>query len=310
MGESRQELVAWINELLLLDITKVEQCGTGAIYCQIYDSIFRDVPMSKVKFDVSSEYQYLNNFKVLQGIFTRHKIDRPLETARMAKCRLQDNLEFLQWTRRYWDAHYDGTPYDPVARRNGQDVAQPAGGARSSSRAATGSRASHRPPPTASATSSTSRPAVASASASRVSSTGAFARAAVGGSGSGIGGAASRNQVKQLNDKIDELTKTNNDLVEATQVVEAVRDFYFGKLRAIEVLVQTASEDLQKENEGKANEEEDELSNEVGKLTLDEKYVQLVEDITEILYSLEDGFEIPDEGAEEQQELVEEEDEF
>lgn len=270
--------------------------------------------MSKVKFDVSSEYQYLNNFKVLQGIFTRHKIDRPLETARMAKCRLQDNLEFLQWTRRYWDAHYDGTPYDPVARRSGQDVSHSAGGARSSSRAATGSRASHRPAASAAsrpAVASSSRPAAASSSASRISNTGGFPRSSSGGSGPGIGGPAARNQIKQLNDKIDSLTEANNDLVEANQVVEAVRDFYFGKLRAIEVLVQAASEDLQKDTEAKAGEEEeDELSNEVGKLTLDEKYTQLVEDITEILYSLEDGFEIPDEGIEEHEEVAEEEDEF
>lgn len=42
MGESRQELLAWLNNLLQLNITKVEQCGTGAALCQIYDSIFRE----------------------------------------------------------------------------------------------------------------------------------------------------------------------------------------------------------------------------------------------------------------------------
>jgi RP/EB family microtubule-associated protein len=34
------ELLAWLNELLQLSYTKVEQCGTGAAYCQIMDSIF------------------------------------------------------------------------------------------------------------------------------------------------------------------------------------------------------------------------------------------------------------------------------
>jgi hypothetical protein len=29
MGESRQELLAWLNNLLQLNVTKVEQCGTG-----------------------------------------------------------------------------------------------------------------------------------------------------------------------------------------------------------------------------------------------------------------------------------------
>lgn len=40
MGESRTELIAWVNELLQLNYTKVEQCGTGGAYCQIIDSIY------------------------------------------------------------------------------------------------------------------------------------------------------------------------------------------------------------------------------------------------------------------------------
>ena len=40
MGESRTELIAWINDLLQVNYTKIEQCGTGGAYCQIMDSIF------------------------------------------------------------------------------------------------------------------------------------------------------------------------------------------------------------------------------------------------------------------------------
>jgi hypothetical protein len=40
MGESRSELLAWLNELLQINYTKVEQCGTGAAYCQILDSVY------------------------------------------------------------------------------------------------------------------------------------------------------------------------------------------------------------------------------------------------------------------------------
>jgi hypothetical protein len=39
----------------------------SAALCQIFDSIFMDVPMSKVKFNVNSEYAYIQNFKVLQS---------------------------------------------------------------------------------------------------------------------------------------------------------------------------------------------------------------------------------------------------
>lgn len=38
-----------------------------AALCQVYDSIFMDLPMSRVKFNVNSEYAYIANFKILQS---------------------------------------------------------------------------------------------------------------------------------------------------------------------------------------------------------------------------------------------------
>lgn len=38
----------------------------------------------------------------------------------------RDNLEFLQWMKRFWDANYGGQPYDAVARRRGAAVDAPA----------------------------------------------------------------------------------------------------------------------------------------------------------------------------------------
>ncbi|KAJ3097331.1 hypothetical protein HDU97_004942 [Phlyctochytrium planicorne] len=53
MSESRTELLAWMNDLLQLGYTKVEQCGTGAAHCQIMDSIFRDVSFGFGSFERS-----------------------------------------------------------------------------------------------------------------------------------------------------------------------------------------------------------------------------------------------------------------
>lgn len=97
MGESRTELIGWINELLQLNYTKVEQCGTGGAYCQIMDSIYGelqtsaererhlrmftprpsgDVQMSRVKMNAKHEYEYIANFKVLQNVFKAKKVDK------------------------------------------------------------------------------------------------------------------------------------------------------------------------------------------------------------------------------------------
>ena len=36
----KNELLAWLNELLKLNYSKVEQCNTGAAYCQIIDAVY------------------------------------------------------------------------------------------------------------------------------------------------------------------------------------------------------------------------------------------------------------------------------
>ncbi|PWY92354.1 hypothetical protein BO70DRAFT_305738 [Aspergillus heteromorphus CBS 117.55] len=237
MGESRQELLAWINNLLQLNMTKVEQCGTGAALCQIFDSIFMDVPMSRVRFNVNTEYAYLQNFKVLQNVFAKHQVDKPIPVESLTKCRMQDNLEFLQWTKRYWDQHYPGGDYDAVSRRKASG-APPAGGA--------GPRAGAT---SASATRRGTTPTVAAGRAPRSAS-----------------GAASAANVSALTSEI----ATQK---EAIAGLEKERDFYFAKLRDIELLLQSAIEadpELEKEED------------------------TLVKHIQGILYSTEDGFEIPE----------------
>ncbi|KAL1797125.1 hypothetical protein ACET3X_003731 [Alternaria dauci] len=248
MGESRQELVAWLNNLLQLNITKVEQCGTGAALCQVFDSIFYDVPMSRVKFNANTEYAYLQNFKVLQNTFAKHQIDKPIRVESLVKCKMQDNLEFLQFVKQYWDQHFPGHDYDPVARRKGQAVASTA--------------------PRASAAASTARraPAASNTAAPRT-------RTPLASSG-GAGAAASA-----------ALREENNALKETVTGLERERDFYFSKLRDIELLIQQAME------------ADPELEKDEG----------LLKQIQNILYSTEEGFEIPPEAEGEGAEGVEEE---
>ncbi|GES58570.1 EB1 protein [Aspergillus terreus] len=238
MGESRQELLAWINSLLQLNLTKIEQCGTGAALCQIFDSIYMDVPMSRVKFNVNTEYAYLQNFKILQNVFARHQIEKPIPVQQLSKCRMQDNLEFLQWTKKFWDQHYPGGDYDAVGRR----------------------KASGAPPVSAGAP----RAGAGSAGATRRGTTptlGARPRAA--------GGGVSPSTVALQNEI--------NSQKEAIAGLEKERDFYFAKLRDIELLLQSAIEqdpELEKEEDS------------------------LVKHIQGILYSTEEGFEIPAEAEE------------
>ena len=47
------------------------------------------------------------------------KVDKPIDINKLIKGKYQDNLEFLQWMKGFFDRNYSGQEYDPVARRSG-----------------------------------------------------------------------------------------------------------------------------------------------------------------------------------------------
>ncbi|EPS42784.1 hypothetical protein H072_3226 [Dactylellina haptotyla CBS 200.50] len=227
MAESRQELLNWLNALLQLNMTKVEQCGTGAAFCQILDSIYLDLPMAKVKFNANAEWMYRDNFKVLTNAFIKHKIDKPVPVTDLVKCKMQDNLAFLQFMKRHWDSNYPGGEYDAVTRRKGQAVNPPISAPRTA-----GGPKTHRTAP---------------------QMTGSRTRTPLGGPST----TALQQEIETLRENVTGL--------------ERERDFYFSKLRDIELLVQESAE------------QEEESKDEI------------IKKVQSILYSTEDGFEIPDE---------------
>lgn len=156
---------------------------------------------------------------VSTGCFTKHHVDRTVPVEALIKCKMQDNLEFLQWTKRYWDQYYPGGEYDALSRRkaSGAPSVPAIGGA-----------------PRAAAASA---PAARRAPATGGAAGGAPRTRTPGGSG----GASAA------------LTQENNALKETVSSLERERDFYFAKLRDIEVLIQQAMDaepDLERDENG------------------------------------------------------------
>ncbi|KND05184.1 microtubule-binding protein BIM1 [Spizellomyces punctatus DAOM BR117] len=268
MGESRTELLAWLNDLLQLGYTKIEQCGTGAAHCQIMDSIYQNVPLSKVKFQAKHEYEYVANFKILQTVFDKHKIDNAIPVERLIKCRFQDNLEFLQWMKKFWDQYYPGGPYDAVGRRGGKpaDVSMRNG---SMAKGPAGT-------PSAGIKKSLSNSSVGApaSKAARTVTRGGARSPAVG---------AGRDRTAEIEAEYQKaLQEMQQQIMEAKVTVEQVekeREFYFSKLREIEIYVQQQLES----HPGPETE-------------------SILNYISGIMYKTEEGFEIPEGGVEGEQE--------
>merc|ERR1719385_708886 len=80
------------------------------------------VQVKKVKFNTKLEHEYITNFKVLQASFKKMNVDKIVPVDRLVKGRFQDNFEFLQWFKKFFDANYGGQDYDALAMRGGEEV--------------------------------------------------------------------------------------------------------------------------------------------------------------------------------------------
>merc|ERR1719495_359202 len=80
------------------------------------------IQLKKVKFDTKLEHEYINNFKILQGAFKKMNVDKIVAVDKLVKGRFQDNFEFLQWFKKFFDANYGGQEYDAQEMRGGEEV--------------------------------------------------------------------------------------------------------------------------------------------------------------------------------------------
>ncbi|CAL0305040.1 unnamed protein product [Lupinus luteus] len=215
----RNEILTWINNRLHLNLSRIEEAASGAVQCQMMDMTYPGVvPMSKVNFDAKTEYDMIQNYKVLQEVFTKLKIPKRIEVNRLVKGRPLDNLEFLQWLKRYCDSVNGGIMnenYNPVERRRkgGKDRSSKSLKSSKSLPANTlnisGSGETHTLSPNKACVPKQLRP------------------------NKGAGVANSTAEVQALSKQV-------TDLKLSVEILEKERDFYFAKLRDVEILCQAA----------------------------------------------------------------------
>jgi len=257
---SRTELIQWVNGLLAVNLTKVEQCASGAVYCQILDSCQPGtVKMAKVNWMARADHEFLPNYKILQQAFERNGIEKHIDVDKLIRAKYQDNLEFLQWMKCYWDhecAGKDPHEYDAVRGRDGRPVpawAKPLAGMpvpratgldNSVEKENVGSNrepiASGKAKVASQQRSAAPAAATGGASAARPTTPGSAGGRPVGAaSKTPRGGAPHSQEFEELRLKSADQAQEIDELKSTLDGLERERDYYFRKLRNVEILCET-----------------------------------------------------------------------
>lgn len=179
-------------------------------------------PYSKVKWDAKHEYEFVENYKILQNCFDKNGIKRHIEVGKLTKARYQDNLEFSQWLKAFFEKNHNGENYDAMGRRKNKDLFYIMGGGKI---APPSSQPGSKP-----GAPSGGAPRAAPVTAGPVSTSNTGPPVVRKQIGSGASSMGSANTAK-LEEQISEL-KLHND------TLDKEREFYFSKLRDIELLLQ------------------------------------------------------------------------
>lgn len=126
---SRHQMLKWVNTMVdghykkieelcsgkslhALKIVQIDTMGNvscvsfvGAAYCQMMEMIFPNcINLKRVKMSAKLEHEWFHNMKLLQEALTRVKLDKTIPVDRLIKGRFQDNFEFLQWFKKFFDS--------------------------------------------------------------------------------------------------------------------------------------------------------------------------------------------------------------
>merc|ERR1712168_349626 len=218
------------------------------------------VPLKKIKFDAKHEHEYINNFKALQNSFKKMGVDKVIPVERLIKGKFQDNFEFVQWFKKFFDANYQGDEYDGAAARASAGAPASVGTKTAGKTAAPKSTTTRKPATSKSTTAATkAAPPKAASTVKRTTAT-----------TNGAGDAKYKKEIEDLTEKLVTMEQSLESL-------ERERDFYFEKLRDIELMVTEV-----------AGEEADPPVDPGSPLG------QISKKILDVLYATADGFEVPE----------------
>eukprot|EP00587_Corethron_hystrix_P006353 CAMPEP_0113323886 /NCGR_PEP_ID=MMETSP0010_2-20120614/16646_1 /TAXON_ID=216773 ORGANISM="Corethron hystrix, Strain 308" /NCGR_SAMPLE_ID=MMETSP0010_2 /ASSEMBLY_ACC=CAM_ASM_000155 /LENGTH=351 /DNA_ID=CAMNT_0000183019 /DNA_START=249 /DNA_END=1304 /DNA_ORIENTATION=- /assembly_acc=CAM_ASM_000155 len=236
----RREILAYFNNLLELDLGKIEETASGAVACQIMDYMFPgSIPMRRVNWEAKASHEYVKNYKLLQAAFTKNHIQKHVDVDRLIRAKYQDNLEFCQWLKAFCEHTASDRPdYDPVAARSASK------GGKKMSTSTTKSTVRSFPNETSrnSRSKTTPAPMLKENISKQKSNQRRQSKPSINRGCDRVLTSPSVVADAKLIKKNTDLTARNEALEQNIIELEKERDFYFGKLRDIEVMCQSYEE--------------------------------------------------------------------
>jgi RP/EB family microtubule-associated protein len=234
---SKVVLLQWIEDTFQIKYAKVEEVASGAFYCQVLDYLYPgQMRMNLVNWNSKLDYDWIGNFKLVQTLMVKNNISKPVPIDKLVKAKYQDNLEFLQWFKHFFECRapsVEGQEYDAPARRalaksgGPKGMPAPKKPAAAAATPATPAKVVAAPKPVA-------KPEVKemkSPKPAEVKESKTVKPTAVAEKKAAIATGADDAELAELTAKIQDLQATTDGL-------EQERDFYYGKLREVEILCQ------------------------------------------------------------------------
>lgn len=98
----RLELLAWLNDFVETDYSKIEQCCDGIGYAQVIDAIHPGlVPLQKLDFNAKHKEDYERNLRIIDKTLSKLKLAKSVPFNQLSNGKFQANMEFVQWLYSY-----------------------------------------------------------------------------------------------------------------------------------------------------------------------------------------------------------------
>jgi len=99
----RLELLEWVNKLCESDYPRIESLSDGVAYAQILDMLHpRTIPLSRIVFLPRSIEDNAKNLRMVADALNKIKAKKPLDISKLSQGKFAEHMDLVQWMYSYF----------------------------------------------------------------------------------------------------------------------------------------------------------------------------------------------------------------